>query len=157
MTILQVRYLVGIEPYDKSCAGCDIAVIAENTMDITFDTVRFVFVERQPCQNLVLKRGRRKRLTASEQKIEARSMVCCRTVGVASLSAARRVGGPSSTLGRTSGATWVDWFQHLVLSQWCSRTLDFTVTDRTRRASSRPSTTTARVVGPSRPPSWLGV
>ena len=33
-------------------------------------------------------------------------MVCCRTVGVASLSAARRVGGPSSTLGRTSGATW---------------------------------------------------
>ena len=55
VTILQVRYLVGIEPYDKSCAGCDVAVIAENTMDITFDTVRFVFVERQPCQNLVLK------------------------------------------------------------------------------------------------------
>ena len=57
MTILQVRYLVGIEPYDKSCTGCDVAVIAENTMDITFEfgTVRFVFVERQPCQNLVLK------------------------------------------------------------------------------------------------------
>ena len=55
MTILQVRYLVGIEPYDKSCAGCDVAVIAENTMDITFATVRFVFVERQPCQNLLLK------------------------------------------------------------------------------------------------------
>ena len=44
--------VVGIEPYDKSCAGCDVAVIAENTMDITFATVRFVFVERQPCQNI---------------------------------------------------------------------------------------------------------
>ena len=47
-------------------------------------------------------------------------MVCCRTVGVASLSGTRWASGPSSTLGRTSGATWVDWFQHLVLSQWCA-------------------------------------
>ena len=82
-------------------------------------------------------------------------MVCCRTVGVASLSAARRVGGPSSTLGRTSGATWVDWFQHLVLSQWCSRTLDFTVTDRTRRTYVEPTIDDDRQSCRAEPPTVL--
>ena len=82
-------------------------------------------------------------------------MVCCRTVGVASPSAARRVGGPSSTLGRTSGATWVDWFQHLVLSQWCSRTLDLTVTDRTRRTYVEPTIDDDRQSCRAEPPTVL--